>query len=283
MFTAPRLLYLKSILKQLLPPAAVTMLRRLRRDHGNRLRFTGDYPTWEAARKDCVGYDALEILEITRAAMLKIKRGEAAYERDSVLFVRPEPPYPLICGLLRAATRSGSRLSVLDFGGALGSSYYQCRGYLDGLPGLRWSVVEQPAHVACGQTDFVNDHLKFYATAADCIAAEQPNVLLLSSVLQYLPDPHECLTGLLRHRIPHVLADRTAFLSRDQDRLTVQQVPSSIYPASYPAWFLSKSRFLACFEPDYRLVSSFSALDLTRPEDESAFHEGFIFELRAPG
>ena len=44
-----------------------------------------------------------------REAMLKIRGGEAVFERDSVLLKQAEPPFPLISGLLRTAIDRGYR------------------------------------------------------------------------------------------------------------------------------------------------------------------------------
>ena len=43
-----------------------------------------------------------------------------------------EYQFPLLSGLLYAAARDGG-LSVVDFGGALGSTYFQCRDFLCGV------------------------------------------------------------------------------------------------------------------------------------------------------
>ena len=106
------------------------------------------------------GYADGRYLARTRAAILKVKRGEAAFERDSVTFQVMEHRFPLLAGLLRAASATGGRLSVVDFGGALGSTYFQCGQFLSVVKELpRWSVVEQPSHVACGQADLSDEQL----------------------------------------------------------------------------------------------------------------------------
>ncbi len=271
---------MKSVLKSLLPPVLVDGLRKIR-GWENQVRFSGDYGSWAEALRNSRGYDAHEILAATHRAMVKIRNGEAVFERDSVLLDRPEPPFPLICGLLRAASRSSGRLSVLDFGGALGSTYYQCRRFLDTVPQVRWSVVEQPAHVACGQAEFSSEHLRFYSSIEECLANERPNVLVLSCVLQYLPAPHEFLQGILGHRIPALIVDRVAFLAEDRDRLTVQQVPDNIYPASYPAWFFSRSRFLKQFSSGYTLIHGFPGTDRVQLDQGESFFEGFVFDVNS--
>ena len=75
------------------------MFRRKR----DSVRFSGNYKSWEEAERDSTGYAGPEILRKTRAALLKVKAGEAAFERDSVVFKLMEYEFPLLAGLSRAA------------------------------------------------------------------------------------------------------------------------------------------------------------------------------------
>lgn len=243
------------------------------------ITFTGDYASWADAERQATGYDAAVILERTRSALLKVKRGEAVYERDSVLFDRPEYSFPVLAGLLRTVLIGGGRLSVVDFGGSLGSSYFQCRRFLQAARRLEWSVIEQPGHVACGREYFEDTELRFYESIDECLAHRRPDVLLMSGVLQYLPTPFEVLGGLLRRGLQHVIIDRTAFLETDRDRLTLQTVPEWIYPASYPAWFLSETKFRTTVaDAGYTIVADFPGVDRVSPADEPAYFRGFILE-----
>ena len=245
------------------------------------IRYTGIYDNWASASKDATGYDSALILQKTRDALLKVKHGEAAYERDSVLFDKIQHSFPVLAGLLRAAATDEHRLCVIDFGGALGSSYFQCRRFLQVLREIEWLVVEQPAHVACGKEHFASGQLHFHPTVEDCMVHHRANVLLLSGVLQYVPEPYVLLADLLRHRIGHLIIDRTAFLQSDRERLTVQQVPSAIYTASYPAWFFSETRFHAAItSAGYELIADFPGADDISPEGEKAYFKGFIYALR---
>jgi putative methyltransferase (TIGR04325 family) len=140
---------IKKAAKWLLPPIVLLPFRPGYRSapdeapHWHR----GDYADWASARAAAKGYDAANILEIQRASMRKVRDGAALYERDSVVFDKVEYFFPTLAALLLIAARNGNRLSVLDFGGALGGSYYQNRGLLSHLESLSWHVVEQ-AHGA---------------------------------------------------------------------------------------------------------------------------------------
>jgi putative methyltransferase (TIGR04325 family) len=267
----------RALLKDILPPAIIRRVRVKDPSPSPLCDFTGDYADWAAAEAKCTGYNARDILEITRSATLRVKRGEAAFERDSVIFDRMEFSFPLLAGLARAAACNGGRLSVLDFGGALGSSYFQSKPFLAGLRQLRWGVVEQPAHVACGNAEIACGELKFFATPEDCRNEQEPNVLLLSSVLQYLRDPYTALGHLGSLRIPNVIIDRTAFLPGDRERLTVQKVPERIYRATYPAWFLNERRMVGKLaELGYRVLADFPGADKVSLEGSESYFKGFI-------
>lgn len=94
--------------------------------------------------------------------MLKVKNGEAVYKRDSVLLDKIHCSFPVLAGLLATVFANKGNLSVLDFGGSLASSYYQCRGFLSDLKSLRRSIVEQPKFLECGKELFESEELKFY-------------------------------------------------------------------------------------------------------------------------
>ena len=250
------------------------------------IEFTGDYASWDEAKSASDGYESAVILDRTTAALLKVKRGDAVYERDSVVLDQPEYPFPVIAALLRAAVVQGGRLSVLDFGGSLGSTYFQCRRFLIKAASVEWLVVEQAGHVARGRQLFEDNGLRFFESAGECVQKHRPNVLLLSGVLQCLPDPHAMLRSLLALQLPHLVIDRTAFLRGDRERLTVQAVPEWIYPASYPSWFLSESRLTqAITDAGYQLVADFKGTDNLSPKDApgSGYYKGFIFDLKQAG
>jgi putative methyltransferase (TIGR04325 family) len=275
----------RDAIKRFLPPILVDALRRSPVPSAlppEPVRFFGDFASWSEAERASTGYSAEVILARTREAVWKVKRGEAAYERDSVVSADPAYPFPLLAGLLRAAVANEGALSVLDFGGALGSAYVQCRSYLSGLRELRWSVVEQPAHVSCGRAEFEDHQLKFYKSIAECLQHQPAHVLLLSSVLQYLPEPWGFLEEVLARGFGHVVVERTPFLRSGRDRLTVQQVPEWIYPASYPAWFFSEARFRACFAQRYELVAEYAGADVVSLEGETPYFKGFQFQAEVP-
>jgi len=273
----------KHIIKDCFPPSLLQILQYARDENNksSQIEFAGNYKSWEDAYKECTGYDSDNILEKTKNALLKVKRGEAVYERDSVLFDEIHYSWPLLVGLLKAASENENRLSVLDFGGSLGSSYFQCIGFLSGLKSLRWSIVEQPKYVKYGREFFETEELKFYNDINECLINEKPNVVLLSSVIPYIEYPHDLLQDIIMRNFQYVILDRTPVVHSESDILTIQKVPSEIYEASYPAWFISEKKLLASFDNRYQLLSDFDSFEVWRLGPLIVQNKGYIF-LRYP-
>lgn len=228
--------------------------------------FEGNFNSWADASQTAAGYDAPQILSRAITSARLVWAGEAAYERDTVVFDRIQFAYPLLAWLLQTAGVSHGRLSVIDYGGALGSSYFQNRGFLRHLTSLSWSVIEQEQFVAAGKAEFETDELKFFFNADDCVKANHPNFLLLSSVLQYLEYPYELLKSLLSFGIPNVLIDRTMACDAERDQISIQHVPENIYHASYPVWFLSTWNIERIFK-----IYGYKVVDCFDPHPGSTF------------
>ncbi len=264
---------LKEFARDWLPPVVVRLLQQ-RRSSG--LCFEGDFTSWEEASAHCTGYDAKDILEKVLAATLKVKRGEAVFERDSVLFNEIEYDWPVLSGLLWAAASSGGKLNVLDFGGALGSSYFQNLQFLKWLPVVKWNVIEQSHYVDAGRNHIQDEQLRFYKTIEECLAENQPNVILLSSVLQYIEMPQKILEHLLDQKVSYLIINRTPFVRERNSILSIQRVPRSIFSATLPAWLLSEETISDILKmSNYVRVASF----INEPSRSDRFlFKGFIFK-----
>lgn len=239
-----------------------------------RIRFEGGFTDWATACARAGGYSDSAILDRVLRAALLVKAGQAAYERDSVCFQIPRMNAPVLAALMWAAARCNGSLHVMDFGGSLGSTYFQHRMWLQALRGLRWTVVEQPQFVAAGQAHLQDDALTFVSSPQNVPKESPPNALLFSSVLQYLESPQQTWEQLISLAPEVVVVDRTPFSAASQDRVFVQHVPPSIYKASYPMWVLSEERWQRLWTDGYQLVASFSC-------DEGVFTVGSLrFEFK---
>ncbi len=266
--------------KQIINIMPSVMLKTVNHLLGRVTKFSGLYSSWEQAQKHSIGYNSDIILDKVKSALLKVKNGNAVYERDSVLFNEIQYSWPLLAGLLWIASNNGNKLNLVDFGGALGSSYYQNRRFLVHLEELRWNIVEQLNFVKCGKQLFENEHVRFFNSIEECLKSQKPDTIILSGVLQYLEKPYDLLSQVINKGFKYLIFDRTPFLEKGDDCLTVQVVPQCIYKARYPAWFFNKSKFMRYFESDYECIAQFEALAgrIKLPGGTSALDMGMIFK-----
>jgi putative methyltransferase (TIGR04325 family) len=241
---------------------------------GNAIRFDDSCGTWESAAKSSGGYKQQEIIRKVQASTAAVLRGEALFERDGVLFNYPDYRWPVAAGLLSVAARDGS-LRVLDFGGSLGSTYWQHRNLFRGVD-IEWGVVEQSEFAQAGK-QLEQNEVRFFESIQAASTEIFPNVVLLSSVLQYLPDPYTVLEELLRTQANTLIIDRTPVSEESENIACIQKVPRDIYPASYPAWVFSRSWLLNQFS-GWDLVAQFDGIEPTSTTSSgiSFSWDGFI-------
>jgi putative methyltransferase (TIGR04325 family) len=124
--------------------------------------WTGNYASWNEAKKNSSGYEANNIVLKVQQAINKVKSGEMAYERDSVVFDKIVYSWPILSGLLWVANLNGGKLHVCDFGGSLGSTYFQNKNFLNSIQFMRWNIVEQKNFVDTGKKYFEDKTLQYY-------------------------------------------------------------------------------------------------------------------------
>jgi len=217
--------------------------------------WSGDYTSWEKAKKKCSGYDNSIIVNKVKDAALKVKKGEAKFERDSVLFDEIYFFEPIVNALNSSV--KNNKLHVCDFGGSLGSSYFQFKEQFKNLTELNWTVVEQEHFVEIGRNEIAFENLFFQKTIDEALKTQTNQLLLLFSVLQYIPNAHELIKKLIPFKFEYIIIDRTAFIERPNDRIAIQVVPPDIYEASYPCWFFNEENFLNLFLSEYNILNEF--------------------------
>jgi len=236
--------------------------------------FHGNYATWRDAVEASSGYDQRAILERVRRAAREVRAGHARWDRDGSLFHQEAVNRPLLNALC-AARPEGGRLEVVDFGGGLGSVWWQHRAQLGDV---RWRVVEQPHYVAAGR-EFADGTLSFHSSLVDTLRLGPVHVILFSSVLQYLPEPESVLAEAIAAGAAHLVVDRTGLAVDGRQRLTVQRTPPSLGGGSYPCWLFDRKRLIAPLLNDYELCSEWPAMD------DVAFdvaYAGFHFKRKRP-
>ncbi|HVZ52163.1 MAG TPA: methyltransferase, TIGR04325 family [Pseudolabrys sp.] len=249
---------IKASARRILPSRVVAALGVLFR--GRLLVYSGSYRSWDAAKRDAVGYDDPAILEKIRQSALAVKDGRAAFESDSIAHAKPEFRWPLLACILTVAlqrkTSDGSALHILDFGGSLGSVYFQHRAFLERIPALSWSIVEQPHFVRCGNAEFADDRLRFFDTIAQAGARGPIDVAIFSGSLGYVDEPYKILAEVAALGVRSIILDQLQMFDRADDEFKLQHIKPPLYSAKLAVRFFAKRKLLASLNAaGYELVA----------------------------
>ena len=199
---------------------------------------------WSNLFDSLIGYSNPTILNKVKESSKKVIDGFYAYERDSVLFSKLEYSWTELACLLIITARRKENLNVLDFGGSLGSMYFQNKAVLDKIKNVRWSIVEQNDYVLAGKELIKDGTINFYYSIKECLQAEKPNVAMFSSTLQYLRNPVDVVKEINSSNIEYVYINKTPISNSTENMSVIQHVPKSIYDASYPMKIFSKEKFI---------------------------------------
>jgi putative methyltransferase (TIGR04325 family) len=263
--------YIKEIMNDWLPPVVMRVLLKLYRKKG-RPHFTGEYESWAEATNNAIGYDDPEILRKVLESTLKVKDCEFAYARDGVVFEKVEYSWELLTGLMLCAVKNKGKLSVLDVGGGLGTTYFQNKIFLENIDEVKWSIVEQAHYVDAGEKYFQDDVLKFYGSVESCLCIQTPNVAIISASMQYMPNQKSFLETIISTEIDILIIDRTFVQQTNSNKIYVQHIGGD-----YPCFSISESWLIKTLEEKYKLIVDFDSLPFSELETIDSEFKGYIF------
>lgn len=221
------------------------------------------------------GYQESEFIEKLTAAARTVRDGISPYERDSVVFNSPHYSWPLVTALLLSTDQKNS-ISVLDYGGGLGTTYWQNRRFLDSKSiKISWKILEQEALVKIGREEFSNIELGFINELGEL--KEVPQLVIFGSSICYLPDPYEVMKQIFNLGPEFIVLDRTPFVSGSDDLFAVQFVPPSIYKAALPIVSLSEEKFSIFMKTEYDFMANWTC---EMQPDPNSIAMGFLWKKR---
>ncbi len=232
---------IKSLLKLIVPP----LFLRSRRNPD----VFGEFASWESALEASgkIGYSTGNQNE------LRIFRSQLASNVQPSVWA-----WTTLAAVLFAATLRPNKLSVIDFGGGYGETYWQFRDFVGSNTSIEWNVVEIEGKVLIGKAEFQNDSIKFFRGIEE-IPATIDSCLLFGGVLQYLSDPYALVAESLLHRPLIVALDRTPLLddANGGEQFFVQKVPEAISGSAHPLRILNKERLENIFHScGYRKIGT---------------------------
>ena len=204
--------------------------------------------TKPASSVESDGYASSFILQQTIQNTRLILNSSKQHIRDSAVFDEVQYNYPFSYYILSEACQRSNHLTVLDYGGALGSSYLYLSKTISKLAiTFNWNIVEQPPYISVGNELFCNDpSISFYNSFTD-LKYDSVDLIVLSGVLMYLRHPLLLLRQLLDHfPSANVLIDRTIIHSSQYQNtsLTVQKIKRQIFGSKVSSWIFNESIYL---------------------------------------
>lgn len=267
----------KKMMKRFCPPIFIDLIRKQKEFYG----FYGEFSTWEKALSSIKkGYGEEEIFEKVKNATQSVRSGAAVFERDSVLFYEESYNFELLAALFYILSKDGF-LSVADFGGALGSTYFQNRKLFDDSK-IGWSVIEQKRFVEYGKKNI--SEIDFEYTIEECVKSNKIDCLLISSSLQYIDKPYVFLERFMQQNIPYVLFDKIP-MGEFSDKIVLQKVPPEIYNVTYPAWIFSEKKLMEYIKQKYEIIFQWDNSDKMKYKimGENSINidfKGMLFKLK---
>lgn len=234
--------------------------------------FSGNYSTWQEALSKTKSYHDDTIFNKVLSSTKKVASGEACFERDAVAFYEPEYNW-FILGCLNYVYHTQKTLNVADFGGALGSIYFQHKQQLEIIHPLHWHVIEQSELVKLGKENFESENLSYHNSLKEANQNKPLDIVMFRCVLPYLENPYAILQQTIDLAPAFILIDKNPFID-GPDRICIQKVSKKIVSSSYPAWFFNKKKMMDFMSKHYELVFSDYNQDLV---NINASYEGHLF------
>ena len=246
--------HLRTTAKLFIPPILLDLKRGLqRRLKGGPvlppLAFEGPLPSWQDAVARSEGWNSSAITEKTLSMASKVRDGIIEFEQDTLAREKIIYSDTILAFLVLTLARQKNRLDVVDFGGSLGTNFFQNRKILRNLGGIpfSWNIVERPVLADLGCRNFSTAELRFFTDIEQAAQsrADPIDAFLFSGSFQYLPDPPAFLDRLIAMGANILAFDRLLTSPALHHQPYIQRPdPEVYYRASYPVWCFSLTAFI---------------------------------------
>jgi len=238
---------IKNFIKNILPKKIINIFYEYKY---STVKYFGPYSRWQDAEANSTGWSDKRILEKVKKNIIVSIKNPNIYERDGELLNDGQYPKKIVDFLnLNLAEND----EIIDFGGSLGSLYFQIRSKLN-IKKINWIIIEQNNFVNASKEIIKSDELFFFNDYLD-LKNFNPSILILSSVLQYLKNPKEILKNLIENNnIKHIIVDRIVLSDSKTDKIYIQKNPRKYFKTSYPIRIFSGSELFKDYFLNFRLI-----------------------------
>ena len=274
---------LKNIARLLLPPLIFRYVDRL---GFQEWEYLG--PRWPTDRRELGGWDDPSVGQVMRAQWETYAQRVAGTEPLAfwpwTAGVRSHVPHNVIMTfayVLARTARAGDRMSVLDWGGALGHYAFLSKALLPEVT-LDYTVKERPDVCAVGRE--LLPQVTFTASDDECFSRKY-DLVMASGALQYAEDWRAVTRGLAGSTRGRLFIANLPIVHDAPTFVAVQRPQRYGLKANYVSWVIKRADFLGQMkEFGLSLEREFLAWGRTHhrnaPEDPEAF--SFLFRHDGP-
>jgi putative methyltransferase (TIGR04325 family) len=221
------------MIKDFIPPILIKLIKSAKELNDNK-----EYESYSEAIKACTS-DAYQNIELcnmiadkTNIYKEELKKKPFALNPNNVFLLAAINQY--------INTYEKKSLNILDFGGACGAHYFEIKRFLPNNISLKWHVVETAQMVKSAMEKGLNTDELIFVSSLEEIKAEV-DFIHSSGALQYVADPYEFTSLLIRIKANWLFLNRMMFNENDRDFVTVQKsFLSSNGPGKLPGGYTDR-------------------------------------------
>ena len=220
----------------LLPPKIKVLVRVLIS------RFIGftKVESWESAVRKSSGYESVNVVEPVVTAARRVQNDSQTSSLASSRYQQ------IAAGMLYCISQgrfnAGEPIRVLDVGGG-GADYFHHFQTFAPRINFDWTVLETPAMAEAMSNEFGQNLANLRWVNSIENTNEIYDVVLCSSVLQYVKNPVELLATLVA-KSEFLIVNRIPLVDSSEHFVAVQRIISNGKRASYPIHFFAEKKFL---------------------------------------
>jgi len=244
------------------------------------------YVSFEEALKECNTQSGYEDSELCKVVALKTLTYKESIQRRPY-FINSTQSYLTLAIQYILLGKEDDKLTIIDFGGACGTHYYETRRLLKDDIKLQWNIIETREMIKqARENGLEGGEVGFYGD----INSAKGEMVYLSSSIQYVPKPYAVIDNIISAGYPYILFNRMMLNEgTDEDIVTVQQSRLSdngpgVMPEGftdrtifYPHTTMSYKRFMNKFGEKYELVLKFDEQSGKVSNEEGITGNGFLF------
>jgi putative methyltransferase (TIGR04325 family) len=273
---------IQKVVKKITPPIILDIVKGIFFTKKSKYGFHGNYASWKDASMNTTGWETEIILDKINQSTNQLEKKDDSFERDGEIISSTNQNFALMYSLIDSINIEKKELSIIDFGGSLGSHYKRYRHYINDGIKISWAIVEQKKYVDYAKKVNKNLELNFHYSISEALKLNNYNTFFSSGTIQYIEKPYELLDDLIHNKFSTIIFDRIFFIADITERICTQTAdPNVFYEASFPVWLFNEVKFKRYLSIKYTLISEFMSEDADKEiEGKRIYHKGFYFKLK---